>query len=526
MIRNEFQKNSSKSRYKPGFKKYLSVLNEIWNGQKPLAKLFRTARHGYIYDTGTNKIMGCDDFVFELLQNLYAADVESAVQTFYEKHGQDALIHAAESIKQSIENQNILKFKKAVDFHFDPVKYSVDEMIEEHLELLLLEVTERCNLRCGYCPYNDSYSDRRMHGTRDMTRETAKKALHYFKDHSVKKEKIYITIYGGEPGLNWELVEWATGYAKELLKDKQLTFSVTTNGTSITAKMARFLYENGFKTLVSIDGPAPVHDRFRKYKNGKGSYKTAIRGLKHLVDAYGDSAEKMLKLSMVYTPPFSGDRLDEVAGLWAENRWLPGKLGVNIVYPIPGSLSHEFYKQSTPEDKNMREWASEKFRKKYNRKGLSNPIADEISEAILTRLANLPVFDVPWPTVNFNGCCVPAARRLFVTVDGKFRLCERIDANAPTIGDVDSGVNLETIKTEYIERYKAVSFPECSVCWAARLCSSCFQDAFKDGVIHASTRLSGCASLKKSRESQLEYYCTLLEDDPEGLDHLSEQEIH
>jgi len=134
-MRNSAEKSSTVERTGAGkeYKKYVSFFSEVWNDQKqkPLAKLFRTARHGYIYDTGTNKIMGCDDLVFELLNNLYAADVESAMQAFLEKHDHGKLHHAAESIKQSIESQNILKFKKAEDFHFDPVKYSVDEMIKE-----------------------------------------------------------------------------------------------------------------------------------------------------------------------------------------------------------------------------------------------------------------------------------------------------------------------------------------------------------------------------------------------------------
>ena len=68
-------------------KKHLSFFSKVWNGQKPLAKLFKTPRSGYLYDTGTNKILECDELVFELLQNLYASDVESAVQAFLDKHG-------------------------------------------------------------------------------------------------------------------------------------------------------------------------------------------------------------------------------------------------------------------------------------------------------------------------------------------------------------------------------------------------------------------------------------------------------
>ena len=132
------------------YRQYYSFFSKIWGNPKPLGKLFQTARQGYIYDTGTNKLLGCDELVFELLQNFFAMDPESAMQTFLKKHGDEKFIHAAESIKDSIESENILKFKRAESFYLTGEKCGVDEMIQAYQELLVLETTTRCNMRCGH----------------------------------------------------------------------------------------------------------------------------------------------------------------------------------------------------------------------------------------------------------------------------------------------------------------------------------------------------------------------------------------
>ncbi|MCU0288185.1 MAG: hypothetical protein MUF15_17540, partial [Acidobacteria bacterium] len=92
-------------------------LKQIWTGTKPLAKLFRTNSRGYLYDTGTNKILGCDDLVFELLQYLFSMDFENSIQSFLAKHNEEKFLYAAGSIVDAVKSQNILKFKNAEENH-------------------------------------------------------------------------------------------------------------------------------------------------------------------------------------------------------------------------------------------------------------------------------------------------------------------------------------------------------------------------------------------------------------------------
>lgn len=503
---------------KQKFGTYVSLFNEVWNESKPLAKLFRTSKRAYIYDTGTNKIMGCDEFVFELLHDLYSLGVETAFQSFREKHGEDVLLHAAESIKKAIEKQNILKFKKAEKFKLTGDKYDIDALIREHLEMIILEVTERCNLRCGYCIQE--------HGTNDMDPDVMKKAILYLKTHSPKNERVGIVLYGGEPVLCFSSISGCVEYAKQLFRDKGLDFSVTTNGTLVTPEIARFFKKNDFLVLVSIDGPAQIHQRFRKYKNGRGSYENAVRGLRYLVEAYGDSAEEKLKLSMVYTPPYSSSKLDEIDNFWEENNWMPANLGATITYPVDGSIPPEFFlKDRKSEDKTLMEWAFDKFRKRYNNGGKSGPLVDSAIEPSLNMFMQRPLYNEPEKSINLNGCCVPGARRLYVTADGSFKVCERIDSTAVSVGNVFSGLDMEALKTNYVNQYMEASFPECSTCWAARLCNSCFRDAFKDGVFDLRKKRRNCLPIMISKETYLEYFCTLMEDNPNGLDYLLERKI-
>jgi len=142
--------STSLQRNVDSFKKYL--LN-IWGAEKPLCKLFSTDKNNYLYDTGTNKIVKCENPEFELLNDLMIMDVNDAVDKFSSSHSDPISIKTFSSLEQAMEKENILKITKAVKFsspaHFD----YLEEMINTKLKMLQLEATERCNLRCDYCVY-------------------------------------------------------------------------------------------------------------------------------------------------------------------------------------------------------------------------------------------------------------------------------------------------------------------------------------------------------------------------------------
>jgi len=95
------------------FKNYL--LN-IWGNEKPLCKLFTTEKNNYLYDTGTNKIVKCENPEFELLNDLMIMKVNDAVDKFSSNHSDPISIKTLSSLEQAMEKENILKITKIDGF--------------------------------------------------------------------------------------------------------------------------------------------------------------------------------------------------------------------------------------------------------------------------------------------------------------------------------------------------------------------------------------------------------------------------
>jgi SynChlorMet cassette radical SAM/SPASM protein ScmE len=131
-----------------------------------------------------------------------------------------------------------------------------------------ISITGRCNLRCKYCSHFTSAGDS---GT-DLPKE---EWLKFFRELN-KCAVFKVTLEGGEPFFREDLKELINGIVQNRMR-----FSILSNGTLITEKMASFLASTGRcdGVQVSIDGSTPVtHDVFR----GKGTFSGAIRGVKHL----------------------------------------------------------------------------------------------------------------------------------------------------------------------------------------------------------------------------------------------------
>jgi uncharacterized protein len=94
-------------------------------------------------------------------------------------------------------------------------------------------------------------------------------------------ERVHFIWHGGEPTLLP-----ISFYEKALLVQAHLRRpgqkignSMQTNATKLTPAWARFFRANNIEVGVSIDGPAPLHNRHRLYRSGAGSYDRVIRGL-------------------------------------------------------------------------------------------------------------------------------------------------------------------------------------------------------------------------------------------------------
>ncbi|MCP5101998.1 MAG: radical SAM protein [bacterium] len=503
--------------------RFSSIFKKLWQGDKPIVKLFRTEYGGYLYDPGTNKILGCGDVEYKLVENLISKDIDQAVEEVLSETTEEQFSEAAQKLVDAVEKEKIL-LTKSEGISFVTKHYGhLEELCNDSLGQLILETTESCNLRCGYCIYNQFVPESRGHGTRHMELSTAFAAIDYLAVHGSHNEDIAVTFYGGEPLLRFSFIQSCVDYARKVNKGKKVRFSITTNATLITPEIAAYLAKEKFGVNVSIDGPQEIHDSYRVDTEGKGTFSRAIKGLKLLVDALGDRAKAMMQLRMVYAPPFSEGKLNAIAGMWDEYPWLEG-IVPSITYPHPGSVPPEISAEpgAFAEDLSMMDWAHDKYIADYKDKKESHPLIKGMIVQALVRVFKRPIYIDSMKEIYLNGCCLPAVRKIFVSVQGDIHLCERVNTDAPVLGNVKTGIDYERMKRIYIREYGEKSLDDCSKCWGQRLCGSCYLDGYSGHEFDLKKKRGRCRAHLYSAKKGLELYTTLLKIDPEGLNYISD----
>jgi len=501
-----------------------NFFGNLWRDFKPIVKLFRTRAKGYLYDTGTNKIVACSESEYDFIYRLLSMDLSEAFRSMTDKYSWQEMVSVAKNIKKAIKKENILLTRRATQFgrssHFGR---DLVDLIEKFLGMIQLDITERCNLRCEYCIYSPRVKSKRNHGNINMSRRIAYRGIDYLAEHSSARDEVSISFYGGEPLLSFNTIRACVEYAKNRIIDKKLGFSLTTNGLLITYEMARYFYHNNFGIVVSIDGPENIHDYYRKDRAGNGSYRRAIRGLKILIDVFRKDL-KRISLSMVYAPPYSEQKMDLIADLWKDIPELYNDVYVLITYPHQDSIPINKADIEDRLDLSLESWTKARFINNYldGNNNILDPISRSLFERRLALLMKRPTYDMPTDTYLLNGCCIPAERKLFVTASGQYHLCERISDYAPSIGDVYSGININRIKDIFIDQYSTRSISMCADCWLIQLCPVCYASAFENKEFDIEIKKRACRLARYSKEADLVLYCELMEINNKGLDYLSQ----
>jgi uncharacterized Fe-S cluster-containing radical SAM superfamily protein len=147
---------------------------------------------------------------------------------------------------------------------------------------LSLAVAQACNLACTYC-----YAQGGEFGgtARSMPLEVAERSVDMLVGGAAPGARLNLAFLGGEPLVNRDVLQAATRRARAMAAERgiEITFSITTNGTLLTAEDAQFFEEHGFAVTVSLDGPREAHDAQRPFRGGRSSYDVIMRNVAPLL---------------------------------------------------------------------------------------------------------------------------------------------------------------------------------------------------------------------------------------------------
>ena len=147
--------------------------------------------------------------------------------------------------------------------------------------LLIKPSSADCNLRCEYCFYIDHLNN--VKETPRMSDEILEKMIASYMMTNQNNNYAF-GWQGGEPmmmGLKFfqKVVEFQKIYTPPRAV---ISNGLQTNGTLITDEFARFLGEYKFLLGVSLDGPAYIHDYYRKTIGQKPTHSLVMRGIEYL----------------------------------------------------------------------------------------------------------------------------------------------------------------------------------------------------------------------------------------------------
>ena len=154
--------------------------------------------------------------------------------------------------------------------------------LAQFVQLHIFVTTLRCNNQCTYCQVSSQSPDRERY---DMTPTVADAAIQFM--CRCPAGVLKVEFQGGEPLLNFPLIEYAVKRTKELnTGGRRIEFVVCTNLTLLTDPMMEFFEAHDILISTSLDGPEDLHNKNRPGPHGN-TYQAMTRNVRRLQERIG-----------------------------------------------------------------------------------------------------------------------------------------------------------------------------------------------------------------------------------------------
>ena len=157
------------------------------------------------------------------------------------------------------------------------------------LNLLIKPASGSCNMACRYCFYADETEKRSVPLMGRMSPETMREIVD--RAFVFADGECTFSFQGGEPSLaGLAFFQGLTDYVERHPNPKgvRTRYTIQTNGYALDEPWVRWFAEHDVLVGVSLDGPKELHDRFRRDRDGEGTFHRVMAFIrlleKHKVD--------------------------------------------------------------------------------------------------------------------------------------------------------------------------------------------------------------------------------------------------
>lgn len=160
--------------------------------------------------------------------------------------------------------------------------------VPQGIHVLAKPIGPMCNLDCEYCFYLEKQA---LFSAGENFRMTDGVLFAYISSYVTSQPTPVVEFVwqGGEPTLlGIDFFKRVVELQRPFAHQKKIRNFLQTNGTLLTDEWCDFLKKHNFMVGISLDGPKDIHDRYRRDRQGNGTFYRVMQGLnllqKHKVD--------------------------------------------------------------------------------------------------------------------------------------------------------------------------------------------------------------------------------------------------
>lgn len=409
---------------------------------KPMIHRFQQNGMNIVMDVNSGIVHVVDDVTYKVLAYYNGTNRGMVLANLSKDYEEAELNEVMDDLDELIAKEVL----------FAPMDKNYKMAIEDRpiIKALCINIAHDCNLRCQYCfAGQGGYGQWRML----MSFDVARRAVDFLIAHSGPREHCELDFFGGEPLMNWHVVQQTIDYVhkQEKKHGKKIKMSLTTNGLLLDKGKVKYLTDNHISLILSLDGRKEMHDRMRPGVHGEGTYDEIVKNLQYCV-ANRKGEEYYVRGTFTrYNMDFTTDVIDMI------DKGFPAV----SMEPVVGEDTADY---------SIKEEDLPRVKAEYDRLAKLFIAREEEGRPFFFFHFNMDLWKGPCLPKRLRGCGA-GHEYLAVVPNGDIYPCHQfVGREGYVIGNVYEGLKNFKMMRDFRMNH-VFSKPECVDCWAKFFCS-------------------------------------------------------